>query len=99
VQLEQEPERLNKRLEIISRAATRMNHLIQSRLDVSLIEAGQLKIECERLCTADPVLEAVEMHTPLASSSGLEVRVDVARDGGDLRSNRDRLDSTKCSRI
>jgi PAS domain S-box-containing protein len=91
VQRGSEPERLNKRLDIISRAANRMNHLIQGLLDVSLIEAGQLQIECERLRTADLVLEAVEMQTPLASSSGLELRVDLARDRGDLWGNRGRL--------
>jgi PAS domain S-box-containing protein len=86
-----EPERLDNRLDIISRAAARMNHLIQGLLDVSLIEARQLKIPVERVNVADLVLEAVESQTPLASSSGLEVRVDVAQDGANLWANRERL--------
>jgi PAS domain S-box-containing protein len=86
-----EPERLNKRLDIISRAATRMDQLIQGLLDVSMIEAGQLKIEGERVRTADLVLEAVDLQRPLASSSGLEIRVDVARGVDDLWASRERL--------
>src|SRR5215471_6203967 len=72
-------ERLDKPLGIIARAATRMDHLIQGLLDVSLIEAGQLKIERERVRTADLVRQAVELQTPLAVSSGIELRVDMAR--------------------
>jgi PAS domain S-box-containing protein len=86
-----EPERLNKRLDIISRAAVRMDHLIQDLLDVSLIEAGQLQIEADRLSASDLVHDAVDMQTPLASSSGLDIRVDVPHDGDVLWANRERL--------
>jgi PAS domain S-box-containing protein len=90
-QREHEPERLVKPLGTIARAATRMDHLIQGLLDVSLIEAGQLKIEPERVRTADLVLQAVESQTSLASSSGLELRIDLARDVDDLWASRERL--------
>ncbi len=86
-----EPERLRKRLDIISRAASRMDHLIQDLLDVSLIETGQLKIEPERVATADLVREAVETEAPLASSSGLEIRVDLPSHVDDVSGSRDRL--------
>lgn len=86
-----EPEQLNKRLDIISRAAIRMDHLIQDLLDVSLIEAGQLKIETGRVSASDLVHEAVDMQTPLASSAGLDIRVDVVPDRDVLWANRERL--------
>jgi PAS domain S-box-containing protein len=86
-----EPERLSKRLDMISRAAARMDHLIQGLLDVSLIEAGQLRIHGDRVNVSDLVFDAVEMQRPLASSSGLALRVDVARDGDVLWANRERL--------
>jgi PAS domain S-box-containing protein len=85
------PERLVKPLGIIARAATRMDHLIQELLDVSLIEAGQLKIRRDRLNVSNLVLDAVDLQRPLASSSGLVLRVDVAHDGNVLWGNRDRL--------
>ena len=84
-------ERLGKPLGIIARAATRMDHLIQGLLDVSLIEAGQLKIERERVRTADLIHQAVELHTPLAESSGIELRVDLAPGEDDLWASRERL--------
>jgi PAS domain S-box-containing protein len=86
-----EPERVNKHLSTISRAAARMDHLIQGLLDVSLIESGQLKIECERVSATDLVLDAVDLQTPLASSSGLDIRIDVPHDGDVLWANRERL--------
>jgi signal transduction histidine kinase len=69
-----------------------MNQLIQGLLDVSLIEAGQLKIEPERFCAMDLVREAVDMQSPLASASGLVLRADVAPDAGDVWGSRERLD-------
>jgi PAS domain S-box-containing protein len=85
------PERLDKPLAIIARAATRMDHLIQGLLDVSLIEAGQLKITRDRLYVSNLVLDAVDMQRPLASSAGLVLRVDLAHNGNVLWANRDRL--------
>jgi len=68
-----------------------MDHLIQGLLDVSLIEAGQLKIERERVRTADLVRQVVELQSPLAVSSGIELRVDMARSVDDLWASRGRL--------
>jgi PAS domain S-box-containing protein len=80
-----------RRMQIISRAATRMNHLIQDLLDVSLLEAGRLAIERERLPVADLLREAVEMQLPLASSAGLDIRLNVEGDIEDVYGSRHRL--------
>jgi PAS domain S-box-containing protein len=87
-----ESEVLAKPLSIVARGAARMNQLIQGLLDVSSIEAGQLKIECEPVCAPDLVHGAVEMQTPLASSSSLVLHADVASDVGDVCGSRERLD-------
>jgi signal transduction histidine kinase len=88
----EEPERRNRKaLDAIGRAATRMNNLIEDLLDVTRIEAGQLKMECESLPAADLVFEAAEMQTALASSAGIDVQVNVASDVHELWGNRDRL--------
>jgi signal transduction histidine kinase len=87
-----EPERRNRRaLDAIARAATRMNDLIDDLLDVTRIEAGQLKMELESLRAADLVFEAAEMQTALASSAGIEVRLDLAPNVHALWGHRDRL--------
>jgi PAS domain S-box-containing protein len=87
-----EPERRNQRpREIISRAAARMSRLIQDLLDVSLLEAGELKIQRTPLSTRELVVEAVESEVPLASSSGLEIRLDVDGDLDEVWGDKERL--------
>ena len=85
-----EPDRMNK-LGTIVRAAARMDQLTQGLLDVSLIEAGQLKIDVDHVNVSDVVLDVVDAQRPLASSSGLTIRVDVAHDGDMVWANRERL--------
>ncbi|MGH7619224.1 MAG: PAS domain S-box protein, partial [Gemmatimonadaceae bacterium] len=76
-----EPERRDPQMrQIISRATTRMNRLIQDLLDVALVEAGQLKIEPTRLSPDVLVREVVQMETPLAAASELELRLELGSD-------------------
>ena len=87
-----EPERRSQKpMEVIHRAATRMNRLIQDLLDVARMEAGQLTIERARLSAGGLIAEAVEMQRPLASSSSLELRVDVDPAVAEVWGDRDRL--------
>ena len=87
-----EPERRSQKpMEVIHRAATRMNRLIQDLLDVALMEAGQLTIERARLSAGGLIVEAVDMQRPLASSSSLELRVEVDPDVPEVWGDRDRL--------
>ena len=89
---EPEPERRDQtpRL-VITRSAKRMNQLIQDLLDVAVVEAGQLKVERERLSAAEVARDAVEAHTPLATSSGRELRLDVGDGVPDVSGDRHRL--------
>jgi PAS domain S-box-containing protein len=87
-----EPERRSlKPGEVIQRAAKRMNRLIQDLLDVALMEEGQLTIERARLSAGGLIVEAADMQRPLASSSSLELRVDVEPDVPEIWGDRDRL--------
>lgn len=79
-----------KSRELISRAAQRMNRLIEDLLDVSLVEAGQLKLERQRIVVKDLVSEAVEMQALRASSSQIDLRLAVA-DVSDVLGDRHRL--------
>ena len=87
-----EPERRSQEpVEVIRRAAMRMNRLIQDLLDIALMEAGQLTIERARLSAGGLIAEAVDMQRPLATSSSLELRVEVDPDIAEVWGDRDRL--------
>jgi PAS domain S-box-containing protein len=87
-----EPERRSPRpRETIQRAVTRMNRLIQDLLDVALMESGQLAVERARLSARELIVGAVDMEAPLASSSSLELRVELEGDIPDIWGDRDRL--------
>jgi PAS domain S-box-containing protein len=77
--------------ELISRAAQRMNRLIEDLLDVSLVEAGQLKLERQRIAVKDLVSEAVGMQAALASSSQIDLRLAAGADLNDVLGDRHRL--------
>jgi PAS domain S-box-containing protein len=77
--------------EIIKRAATRMNRLIQDLLDVALLEAGQLKVLRLPISARELLVEAVEMQRSLASSSQVQVQVEIEGDLPAILGDRDRL--------
>jgi PAS domain S-box-containing protein len=80
-----------KPVQVIERAAKRMNRLIQDLLDVAVMESGQLTIERAQLAPRDLIVGAVDMERPLASSSSLELRVDLDGDLPDIWGDKDRL--------
>jgi PAS domain S-box-containing protein len=87
-----DPERRSQRArEVIDRAAARMNRLIQDLLDVARMEAGQLTLERARLAAAELTAEATELQRPLAISSSLELRLELAPDLPELWGDRHRL--------
>jgi signal transduction histidine kinase len=87
-----EPERRSQKpIEAIERAVRHMNRLIQDLLDVALMEAGELPIEHARLSAAGLIVEAVDMQRLLASSSSLELRVEVDPAVAEVWGDRDRL--------
>jgi len=68
-----------------------MDRLIQDLLDVAVVESGQLTIERTQLAARDLIVGAVDMQRPLASSSSLELRVELDRDLPDIWGDRDRI--------
>jgi signal transduction histidine kinase len=86
------PEPQNQRAaELISRAAARMNRLIQDLLDVSRLEAGRMSFERRPLSPGALAAEAVDMQVALAASSNIDLRLALAKDIPDLWGDRDRL--------
>ena len=87
-----EPERRNQKpIDSILRTARRMNRLIDDLLDVTLIEAGQLRIDYARVPTRQLILDAVEPQRPLAASSAIDLKLQLADDLPDVRGDQHRL--------
>jgi signal transduction histidine kinase len=76
------PERTaeRKQLDIMRRAAERMNRLIQDLLDVRRIETGRLVVEPRAAGVNALVEEAVEMLRPLATAASLDLTSEVPAD-------------------
>lgn len=86
------PERRDQQpRQVILRAATRMNQLIQDLLDVALAEAGQLRISPTRVPVADLVRDEAEMEEPIATSAGLTLRFEIKEGAIDVWGDRQRL--------
>ena len=89
---EKDSERRNmKPLDLISRAAHRMERLIQDLLDVALLEAGKLSVRREPIAAALLVTEAVEMQRSLATSADLEMQLEMERDVPEISIDHHRL--------
>jgi PAS domain S-box-containing protein len=87
-----EPERRSRKpVEVIQRAATRMNHLIQDILDVTRLEGGHLSVERARVPAGQLVFDSVETQAPLAASASLSLEHDVGPSVSDVWADRDRV--------
>ena len=69
-----------KTVEMIRRAADRMNRLIQDLLDIKRIEGGRLPVEPRPESLSAVVNEAVEMLRPLANGAALRLMTDMPDD-------------------
>jgi PAS domain S-box-containing protein len=80
-----------RHLEVILRAAARMDHLIGDLLDMASIQAGRLSIERKVEDAGAIVREAFETHEPMAKDKGLSlVRADELGDAR-VHGDRDRI--------
>jgi signal transduction histidine kinase len=86
------PERRSQQpADFILRVVTRMDRQIQDLLEIARIEAGQLTIKRARLSAGELIVEALDLHRALASSSSLELRIELDRDVPEVWGDRDRL--------
>jgi signal transduction histidine kinase len=69
---------LRPELEMIRRNVTLEARLIDDLLDLSRIESGQLRLECELVDVHQAVRQAVEICRDETSEAGLEVKLDLA---------------------
>ncbi|MEA2766629.1 MAG: hypothetical protein QOK07_3033 [Gemmatimonadaceae bacterium] len=69
-----------RQVEMVRRAADRMNRMIQDLLDVRRMESGRLGIDSKPESPASLVNDTVEMLMPLAKGSTITLEADVADD-------------------
>lgn len=80
-----------RQLEVIQRAATRANRLIQDLLDVAKIQAGGLAVDPTPVEVRSLLFEAVEAATPLAMAAQLKVQCDIPDTTPMVASDRERV--------
>jgi PAS domain S-box-containing protein len=77
--------------DLIERAASRMNRLIDDLLDVTRLETGRLSVERDRVPAARVVADAVDAHRAAAAASSCALGAELAPDLPDVWADRDRL--------
>ena len=85
------PERQAEHLEIISRAAHRINRLIQDLLDVATIEAGRLSVRTKRVDLVELVEEVGSQMRLGADLEGVDLSVHVPAELPAVEADRDRI--------
>jgi signal transduction histidine kinase len=80
-----------KCIEAIERAAKRMDRLIRDLLDVTRIEAGRLSIIPSAIPARQLVSDALETQKTLASSSSVELRLELQEGLGEVWADPERL--------
>jgi PAS domain S-box-containing protein len=73
-----------KQLGMVKSSANHLLSLISDVLDISKIEAGQLKVEHEPFSLRDSILKVVQSVRPLAEKKGLDLSFDVAEEVGNV---------------
>jgi len=71
-------EEQTKQLTMVKNSANHLLSLISDILDISKIEAGQLKVATETFSLQESIVKVVQTVRPLAEKKGLELSADVA---------------------
>ncbi len=69
--------RMREQLELMQRASRRMEHLLRDLLDTAGIQAGRLAVDKRPHAIDALVEEAVELHVPMATEKGLDLRAAI----------------------
>jgi signal transduction histidine kinase len=85
-------EEQDKQLKMVSSSAKHLLALISDVLDISKIEAGQLRVARERVAVHATVQKVVQAVRPLAEKKGLALTSEVAPDVDEIDSDAQRLE-------
>lgn len=80
-----------KGLEMVKRAADRMNRLIGDLVDVGRIESGHLALEVQRVCVGSLVQEVVELYRRSADEKALHLKSFAPCEPLEISGDRDRI--------
>lgn len=82
----------HKQLSMVQGSSRHLLALINDVLDISKIEAGQLKVSCERFDLREAIEKAVDIVRPSADERSLSLRVTIAPEIGDVVSDPRRVE-------
>jgi len=85
-------EEQNKQLTMVKNSANHLLSLISDVLDISKIEAGQLKVSAETFNLQESILKVVQSVLPLAEKKGLSLTLNVAEDVGTVCADERRVE-------
>ncbi|AUX43924.1 uncharacterized protein SOCE26_053800 [Sorangium cellulosum] len=88
VQRPPEPAQCARMAGVLFRNVDRMTSLISDLLDAALAEAGELRIEPQRMALRDVIAEVTDTVAPIADEASVKIHVDAAEPGlvsGDAR--------------
>ncbi|HEX2190994.1 MAG TPA: ATP-binding protein, partial [Longimicrobiaceae bacterium] len=80
-----------KQLEGIHLSTQRMRRLIDDLLDVARVDAGELSVDPAPVQVGRLLLDALELHAPLAEEKAILTRVRIAADAPPVRADADRV--------
>jgi PAS domain S-box-containing protein len=93
--MQERPGQLNaeqkKQLGMVQNSARHLLSLINDVLDISKIEADQLKVNYEEFNLPDIILDVVEISNPLAQKKNLQINVCIAPDVNHIKSDKLRV--------
>ncbi len=81
-----------KQLGMVQGSARHLLDLINDVLDLSKIEAGQLEVETKPFNACDSIEKVVRLVKPLAEKKGLDLRVELSPEVGELIGDRRRFE-------
>lgn len=85
-------EEQEKQLSMVKNSAHHLLSLISDVLDISKIEAGQLRVSCEPVDLKAVISKAVQSIRPLAEKKGLALELDLAEDVGVVSADERRVE-------
>lgn len=83
--------RARRHLDLIIRACTRIESLIDDLLDTSLIREGRFQLDSHRERIDEVARETIELQQPLAAEKGLAIAYDSDIEGTHVMCDRDRI--------
>jgi PAS domain S-box-containing protein len=81
-----------KQLSMVQGSSRHLLALINDVLDISKIEAGQLKVSCERFDLRDSIEKAIELVRPSVAERSLSLQVAIAPEIGEIVSDPRRVE-------